>query len=134
LPPLDAAAMAGGVSGQSLDRLALPPPLPPNLGPMESWPQVLPDVPAGPPAVGDVTGDGQPEVVLTLVNGEVFVFDAQGLVLPGWPRLLDGPIHHGPTLADVNHDGRDEIVVATELGNAHALTGLGGGELSGWPV
>jgi hypothetical protein len=134
LPPLDAAGMSGAVSGQSLDRLAIPPPLPPNLSAMESWPQLLPDAPAGPPAVGDVTGDGQPEVVLTLVNGEVFVFDAQGLVLPGWPRVLDGPIHHGATLADVNHDGRDEIVVATELGNAHALTGLGGGELSGWPV
>lgn len=134
LPPLDAAAMLSGVSGQSLDRLASPPPLPPTLSPFESWPQLLPDAPAGPPAVGDVTGDGQPEVVLTLVNGEVLVFDSQGLVLPGWPRLLEGSIHHGATIADVNHDGRDEILFATAVGNAHALTGIGGEELAGWPV
>ncbi|MEZ4654191.1 MAG: FG-GAP-like repeat-containing protein [Candidatus Eisenbacteria bacterium] len=134
LPPIDAHAILTGFSGQSLDQAAVDPVLPAILRPLDAWPQSLPEIPAGPPAIGDVTGDGKPEIVLTMTDGEVLVFDARGAVLPGWPRLLEAPIHHGATLADVNGDGKTEILVATESGNAHVLLSSGGEELAGWPV
>ena len=61
------------------------------------------------PAVGDLTGDGKPEVVARNNIGDVFVWSAAGVALPGWPRNLASS--YGSVLVDdLDGDGLAEIV------------------------
>ena len=109
------------------------------------------------PAVGDVNGDGRPELVVASWNGFVTVVLADGSVAPGWPKRLpevpscplDGspsetpcssPTAHvdrgtlsAPVLVDLDGDARLEIVLAAFDGRLHAWRG-DGTELGGWPV
>jgi len=62
-------------------------------------------------AVGDVTGDGAPEIVTTLrAAGEVYLWTPDGAVL--WHVATGSGGGGAPTLADFDGDGRLEIGVA----------------------
>jgi hypothetical protein len=64
------------------------------------------------PVVGDVNGDGMPDIVLT-IDGEVRAYDRRGQLLPRFPKTPDGfSAGAVPAIADLNLDGRNEIVVA----------------------
>ncbi|MCB9463231.1 MAG: VCBS repeat-containing protein [Candidatus Eisenbacteria bacterium] len=134
LPVLELGSVLEGLSGQSLDELTPRSELPPGVVEVEGWPVSLPALPSGSPAVADLDGDGRQEIVLGLVDGSLYVFDADGTVRPGWPKQLGDPIRHGPRVADLDEDGRLEIIVATEAGFAHAIGLDGGRALPGWPV
>lgn len=104
------------------------------------YPLALATEPAGPrgltaarlvatPAVGDVDGDGVPEIIVGSAQdlggrAPLFVVDGRGARAPstlaGWPRPLEStftsPIQGdglaaAPVLADLDGDGRPEIVV-----------------------
>jgi hypothetical protein len=75
-----------------------------------------PDVLTGGVVVGDLSGDGIPEVVFNTYStgdgkGSLFIVDAAGNTLHklGLPRRGAMPV---PTLADVNADGSVEIIVS----------------------
>ncbi|HEX3604548.1 MAG TPA: hypothetical protein VH134_01405, partial [Candidatus Dormibacteraeota bacterium] len=71
------------------------------------------------PAVGDLFGNGQKEIVTGALNGVVSVFDSSLHLLHA--RNLGGAIQASPTLADLNDDGRLEIVVPDRNGWVHVL-------------
>jgi hypothetical protein len=134
LPVLELDRVLEGLAGQPLDGPLPRSALPAGVESVEGWPFALPEAPSGSPAVGDLDGDGRAEIVVSLVDGRVYVLDVDGTVRLGWPHQLGAPIRHGPRLADIDGDGRVEIVVVTESGFAHALGLDSGRALPGWPV
>lgn len=89
------------------------------------------------PVIGDVDGDGQPEVLLGSVAhsghfnpGQVQIFNRRGQL----KRTINSNSQGGglPSLADVDGDGIPEIVMATR---SQVFVWRGNGEsLPGWPV
>ena len=72
------------------------------------------------PALGDVTGDGVPEVAIASFDGTLRVFRGNGQLL--WQRALTafggpgGPIEASPIVADMNGDGRNDVGVGNNWG------------------
>ena len=97
------------------------------------------------PAVGDLDGDGSPDVVegtgeaygsTPSTTGRVYAWDARGRRLPGWPVKPEGVaadalplvgegVPVSPVLADVDGDRRDEVAVAAFTGAPELYRGDG---------
>jgi hypothetical protein len=109
------------------------------------WQQLTGEVMNSSPAIGDIDGDGRPEVVTgagweySARNGtpdarSVFAWHVNdGSGLPGWPKVLGATTFSSPALGDVNGDGVADVVIATDPrpgagagdGRVHAFTGAG---------
>lgn len=110
------------------------------------------------PAIGDLDGDGKPEIVFASWPGTVYAINSKGQDLPGWPQRL--PLVHScplapatgvaercadtrhrwargtasaPVLADLDGDGRLEIVLTSFDGRLWVY-GAGGAIRPGFPV
>lgn len=83
------------------------------------WERQLPGGPEGPPAAGDVDGDGRCEIV---VGGPgLYWLDCRGAELR---RFETGAkFNGGPVLADVDGDGRVEVLAASNEGVLYCLDG-----------
>jgi hypothetical protein len=97
------------------------------------------------PAVGDLDGDGRPEIVegtgeaygsTPTMSGRVYAWNARGERLPGWPVAPPGlavnsiplagqGVPMSPVVADVDGDGRDEVAVAAFTGEPELYRGDG---------
>ena len=100
------------------------------------WPQGIDPYNWGPgiqfgPAVGDLTGDGRPEVVALNTWGYVFVWSSGGQLLPGWPRPLI-PLWGSLQVDDLDGDGLAEIVISTHVGTVFVFD-HNGVPWPGWP-
>jgi hypothetical protein len=87
------------------------------------------------PAVGDVDGDGVPEVVVGSNACKFWLLRADGTVMPGWPKGIttSGDFPPSPVLADVTGNGDLEVVIAGKTGRLTIYDYLGN-ELPGWPL
>ncbi|MEB2312034.1 MAG: S8 family serine peptidase [Sorangiineae bacterium] len=111
------------------------------------------------PAIGDVDGDGKPDIVFTTYSGTIYAVGADGAALSGFPvRLPDVPscqpdrtppdgaaqcmsessiIDRGafasPVLADLDGDGTLDVVQAAFDGFVYVISGKGL-PLAGWPI
>jgi len=101
-----------------------------------------------PAAVGDIDGDGKPEVVVATWNGYVWAFKSDGKVALGFPVEMkrDSPMYTvdeqyeledgfwaAPVLVDVDGDGKLEIFCAGMDARLYAWRG-DGKEQAGFPV
>src|SRR5690606_18729390 len=66
------------------------------------------------PAVGDVDGDGAPEVVAATLDGRIWVWEGDGVLKAGWPQQRNEFDRNNVTLADVDGDDTLEIVLAED--------------------
>jgi|GEM_PF-1528061 len=98
-----------------------------------------------PPAIGDVDGDGEPEIVAGAWNQSegsldpLYVLNANGQLEPGWPRAASYNRLSSPSLGDLDGDGAQEIVVgglqATPIYQNEVFVFRGNGsDFPGWPV
>lgn len=94
---------------------------------VEGFPQCKDQVFHSSPAVGDINGDGKPEIVIgtgTYWPGgthAVYAFTCTGGQAPGWPVAVEGEVLTSPALGDLDGDGTPEVVV-TDTNSAPSTT------------
>lgn len=107
---------------------------------LPGWPVSTPSALAGPVALGDLDGDGYPEVFAQDASGRLHRWNRNGIEPTGWPVSLTeryGLYALGgkgsPVIADVDGDGALDVVVALDNGLIVAL-GADGTPRPGWPI
>ena len=87
------------------------------------WPVTTDNNVRSSPALGDVDGDGQLEVVVgcgrTTEGGDgrrVYVWNGDGSAVSGWPKVTDGDMPAAPALSDLDGDGALEVFIGCGTG------------------
>lgn len=105
--------------------------------PKTGWPKKLDGRPRGTPAVGDVNGDGDLEIVVSSIylesaQGYLYVFNHDGSPLTGWPKNAGG--FSSPILADLDQTDGGKLEIIQGVGNFLYVWNDDATPLSGWPV
>jgi len=85
----------------------------------------------GGPAIADVSGDGEPDVIVGADSAAVHAFDDRGHELDGFPKFTGGWTVWSPTVGDLDGDGRNELVATTREGNLFAWRTEGRADANG---
>ncbi|HKW14780.1 MAG TPA: C25 family cysteine peptidase [Candidatus Krumholzibacteria bacterium] len=112
---------------------------------MPGWPKPTIDFVRAGICIGDIDGDGQPEIVAVDQKENLYAWHKNGT------EVIDGdnnPATNGvfkhlpdngqwqyqmPALADIDNDGKQEIIIATQDMKLYVFNETGGNE-PGWPV
>ena len=102
----------------------------------------------GSPAVGDIDGDGDLEIVLGSLNGDLYAWHHDGTPVAGFPWMLDLDVvldntdpenvydygfFASPALGDLDGDGDLDIVIGAMDARVYAID-EDGALLPGWPA
>lgn len=80
------------------------------------------------PAIGDIDGDGRPEIVIGTGNvyagsaHKLYAFHCDGAPVLGWPVSVDGQVRTAPALADLGGGGIDVVVTDDNSGPGPSAT------------
>ncbi|MHB8671526.1 MAG: cell wall-binding repeat-containing protein, partial [Acidimicrobiales bacterium] len=90
-------------------------------GDLPGWPVAVGGRVMASPAIGDIDGDGTPDVVTLAEDGQVYAHDPAGHLLAGWPKCVASKggacpvaLHASVTIADVFGTGHQQVVVGGE--------------------
>ncbi len=72
------------------------------------------------PALGDLDGDGDLEIIVGAEDNSVYAWHHDGSVVAGWPKATGGRVWSSPALADLDGDNLLEVVVGSEGGSIYA--------------
>lgn len=130
-----------------------------GVGELPGFPILMNEVVYSSPAIGDITGTGQPAImvgngrcwdiagcapggVAHAVTEAMFGFNASGAALSGWPYAMSGQSTRtsSPALADLDGDGKLETIITTLIKATNDVDGYvhvirsNGTAYPGWPV
>jgi hypothetical protein len=112
-----------------------------TITPLPGWPILAAQLPmAGPPAIGDLDGDGSLEIAIASGRRTLHAYNYNATEMAGWPvsvPLVDypTPTHHPgpPVIADADGDGRQDVILGLTDFTIHAVT-PDGKEADGFPL
>lgn len=87
-----------------------------------------------PPAVADVDGDPDLEIVFGTRSGEIYVVDPDGTTKPGWPVSIGGMPYDAPVAVGTLTRTQGPVVVAGNTAGQVFAFDADGDLLPGWPV
>lgn len=102
------------------------------------FPQCIDQVIISSPAIGDIDGDGKPEIVVgtgiyySTGSHRLYAFRCDGSAEPGWPVPVDGQVITAPALADLDGDGKLDVIATDYTGSSapdHVYAFKGNGTL-----
>lgn len=82
-----------------------------------------------PIAIGDIDGNGDPEIVLATNFGDVYAVHHDGTMVSGWPIHTQITLNGAPIIVDLDGDGRMEIIIGSNW-----TTALYGFRADGAPI
>lgn len=104
----------------------------PNLEP--GFPVDLPAAPLSAPALVDLDGDEDLEIVFSASGSRICAYHHDGSVVDGWPVIVPAPLSDGPVaIGDLEADGNLAVVVGSTEGTAYAYD-VEGNLMEGWPL
>jgi len=71
------------------------------------------------PAIADLDGEGDMEIIVGSNDGKLYIFNSTGQV--EWNYQTGGAVYSSPAIADINNDGNLEIIVGSEDGKIYAF-------------
>lgn len=104
----------------------------PNVKP--GFPVALAAAAVSPPALANLDGDPDLEIVFGDAAGTIQVYKDDGTRLTGWPRSIGGLATDVPVaIGDVDDDGLNEVVAGNSVGVVY-LFERDGSTVPGWPI
>jgi len=76
------------------------------------WPVNVFSASEASPIIGDLNGDGTPEIIYGGESGVLHGFRPDGTIFPGFPIKVGAEIRATPTITDANGDGRTDLLLA----------------------
>ncbi len=97
-----------------------------NGGAVDGFPVNVDQTVYASPGLGDLNGDGSPEIVVATYSGKLYAFHLDGTLMTGYPvEVATDQIYSSPIIADLDNQNGPEILVGSQDSFLYVIHGDG---------